>query len=201
MRWIEALGCHLEIGTVNGWYWDSVIRCSGFCILPDCICLQQYPTQVEASYYLIEVSWVNVVYLIYTSSLWLCDVKSLCRLTRSPPCLEWLHPGVDKAWNVRGAGGRVGYSRQGTFSSVKGPHRFPFRSKGCHKPFVSLFCSLFCSINPSGRLTWKVDSLKMNRAKPRYYLLQGIKSQKLWIKLYNHLTKFRIKHFETTESL
>lgn len=104
---------------------DRMLR---FCILLDHVCLQE-------SLDLIEVSWVNVVYLIHTSSLWLCEVKSSCCLAPSSPCPEWLHSGVDKAWN---GGRRIGYSRQGTFSAVKGTHRFPFQSKQCHKPFVPL---------------------------------------------------------------
>lgn len=111
---------------------DRMLR---FCILVDHICLQECLSHLEASLDLIEVSWVNVVYLIHTSSLWLCEVKSSCCLTTSSPCPEWLHSGVDKAWN---GGRRIGYSRQGPFSAVKGTHRFPFQSKRCHKPFVPL---------------------------------------------------------------
>ena len=168
----------------------------GFCILPDCICLQQCPTQVEASYYLIEVSWVNVVYLIHTSSLWLCDVKSPCRLTRSPPCLEWLHPGVDKAWNVRG-GGELGTFAKGLFPLWKAHIDFHSEAKSVTSPLCHSFAVYFAPLIP--RAGWHEKSIAWELIE----LCQGIIYCKvLSIKLYKKLlTKFRIKHFETIEIL
>lgn len=97
-----------------------------------------------ASLYLIEVSRVNVVNLGRASSLWLCDVKSSCCLTHSPPCLEWLHPGVDKAWN----GGGSGTVAKGLFPLSKAHIDFHFEANSVTSPLCHSFAVYFAPLIP-----------------------------------------------------
>lgn len=158
-----SIWAHLERTAVNKLHSDcgmgAVVKHAPVCIPLDYVCLQESLRQEESSLYLIEVSQVNVLNLVHTFFLWLSDVKSSPPLTQSSP--SGMTP--SQSWQSM-KWGWIGCSRQGTFSSAKVTYGFPFRSKQCHKPFVSLFCSLFCSINPLGRLTWKVNNLKMEEA-------------------------------------
>lgn len=156
-----SVWAHLEMTAVNEWHWDymmgaGVSICEAFSGLHSDgphLCL----TQVEASLYLIEVSWVNVVNLVCTSSLWLRDVKSLCHLTQSPPCLEWLHPGVDKAWN----GGESGIVAKGLFPLWKAHIDFHSEANSVTSPLCHSFAVYFAPLIPLGMLAWKVNSLKI----------------------------------------
>lgn len=160
-----SVWAHLEMTAVYEWHWDYMIgaclwMCEA-CILQYHICLPYHLSQVEASLYLIEVSWVNVVNLIRTSSLWLCDVKSSRCLTQSPPCLEWLHPGVDKAWN----GGGSGTVAKGRFPLRKAHIDFHSAANSVTSPLCHSSAVYFAPLIPrAGRheksIAWKWMGLR-----------------------------------------
>lgn len=111
------------------WWWEDLVL-----ILVGRVCLQEGLSRIWSSLDIIEVSWVNDVYLIHTSSLWLCEVMFSCCLALSFPPSE-----MTPFWSWRSmkwGEGEPGAVAEGLFSAVKGTHRFPFQSKQCHKSFV-----------------------------------------------------------------
>lgn len=92
-----------------GWYGHSCCKWTvlRFCdrMLLSAFC--QTISLIESGRDLIEVPWVNVVYLIHIPPLWFCIVKSFWSSTMRASCCQRLNSGVDKAWNGRR---RIGYT-------------------------------------------------------------------------------------------
>lgn len=142
-----SVWAHMERTAQNKWHGKSGIgaflKHASVCILLDYMCLQKCLNLVESSLYLIEVFQVNVLNLVCTSSLWLCDAESSSRLS----CLlrlEWLHPGVDKAWN----GGRSGAVAKGLFPLRKSHMDFHSEANSVTSPLCHSFAVYFAPLIP-----------------------------------------------------
>lgn len=109
------------MNTIEIRWWDDLV------LIPvDRICLQEGLSQIWSSLDLIEVSWVNDVYLIHTSSLRLCEVMFFMLLSSefSP---VWNDSILELTKHEMGGGG-TWCSRRGTFFPLWKAH-IDFHSK------------------------------------------------------------------------
>lgn len=155
-----------ERTAVNKWHCDSeigaLVKHAPVCILLGCVCLQECLSQVQSSLLLIEVSQVNVLNLARTSFLWLTDVKSSFPLTQSLLRLEWLYPGVDKAWN----GGGPGAVAKGLFPLRKSHMDFHSEANHVTSPLCHSFAVYFAPLIPwadwhEKSIAWKWRKLSL----------------------------------------